>query len=131
VVWNVRNLDKAIAIVKRSGKIDMRFWQRYMQDISTTEEQAKYRGTACCIAGWISLSPEFQEDGGSVGTDGAPEMNAKIGIGAIAEWLDISYPSAMYLCMPYSEYYNEEEVKQEAMELLKGMKHKWFFWRNK
>lgn len=46
--------------------------------------------TACCFAGWLALSPEWQAQGGTVGFAGVPVFGVNAGPGAVAQFLGVS-----------------------------------------
>lgn len=71
---NIKNIDKAIAVMKRVQKreeetnrrfLKMSTWQTPTgRGFAKTEDEAVHAcGTTCCFAGWLSVSPEFQEMG--------------------------------------------------------------------
>lgn len=117
---NKENVQKAIDIMRRAGKVDMGEWQEgigpfcpyFDRRIATTEAEAQECGTAACFAGWVALSPEFQKDGGKVAIDGAPVYQYVNGYKAIALWLEIECIEAAELCFvgyhKLPEYNNKE-----------------------
>ena len=84
---NLQNLDHAIAIMKRAGKVDMNFWQS--GNIKQTEESKHACGSAACFAGWVAISPEWESAGGFTSRSGTPRFNGSDGSDALGEWLDI------------------------------------------
>ena len=86
---NLERLEQAIAIMKRAGTIDMGFWQgEAFEGCATTESELHSCGNSACFAGWVAVSPEFQETGGAHLSDsGAPIFDGYTGYYAIAEWL--------------------------------------------
>jgi hypothetical protein len=121
----MRNIDKAIAIMKRAGWLDMSMWQYGYFSVVVTEEEAHECGTASCVAGWIALSPEFQADGGEVGFGGAPVLGEYGGDEAIAHWLEIGYEDSEALCMVggHSSYDSEYPTKEDVIKQLEILKH--------
>ncbi len=102
---NEANVDKAIAIMlraKKRGSVDMTQWQRLKpsQNLSTTEAEFHACGNAACFAGHIALSPEFQDDKGTIDACGMPILcmpyphtcgfYSVYGEEAVSEWLDIT-----------------------------------------
>lgn len=90
---NLQNLDHAIAIMKRAGKVNMHHWQS--GNIKQTEESKHICGSAACFAGWIGVSPEWAADGGTTTRSGEPfldngnmelESDAKR---SLAVWFDL------------------------------------------
>lgn len=84
---NLQNLDHAIAIMTRAGKVDMNHWQS--GDIQLTEQRKHVCGSAACFAGWVAISPEWSDAGGLASTGGNPFFNGSTGYTALAKWLDI------------------------------------------
>ena len=84
---NLQNLDHAIAIMKRAGKVDMNTWQS--GNIKQTEESKHICGSAACFAGWVAISPEWAASGGNVSNGGNPVFNGSTGFNALEKWLDI------------------------------------------
>jgi hypothetical protein len=123
----MRNMDKAIAIMKRAGRVDMGVYQCGYPSIKT-EKIAHECGTAACFAGWIALSPEFQADGGTVQYTGRPQFDGSYGSQAIARWLDIGWQEAADLCMVgRKSYYDSANPSKEdvieKLEMLIDEKH--------
>lgn len=113
---NIENLNKAIAIMERAGKVNMNKWQH--GQIVETEKELNICGTAACFAGWIAVSPEWKADGGTVGFSGAPAKDHILGRHAIADWLEIPYELAGSIVFgdtllspetsrPFSVFYNK------------------------
>ena len=72
---NINNVKIAIAIMERAGKVDMRSWQSNSKGNAHTDEKKLHKcGTTACFAGWVAVSPEWQEFG-KISSDGAPELN--------------------------------------------------------
>jgi hypothetical protein len=126
----MKNIEKAIAIMKRAGEVDMEAWQGVWQEPVYTEEAAHECGTVCCLGGWIALSPEFHADGGSAGRYGEPIIVVNkityANYEAIAEWLDISENKAAALCMVLgdSAYEMAEPSKEDVIAVLEKMLEK-------
>jgi len=139
---NKVNVQKAIDIMKRAGKIDMRKWQEKndKNEICSTEETLHSCGTAACLAGWIAVSEEWKSDGGYHCLNGSPYINAhgslydphdgiKTEAEAIGYWLDIPFLEASKLCATYYsvEYYgvpDEFITKEMVIEKLEGFLEK-------
>ena len=100
---NKENVEKAIAIMKRAGTVDMRWWQiSSIRDgwgctiFATGEADMHKCGNSACFAGWVAVSPEFRADGGWADAgSGAPTIRIgdeeRENCSAIAAWLDIDY----------------------------------------
>lgn len=88
---NIENLNKAIAVMTRAGKVSMIKWQVIHGEVKETEEELHKCGTAACFAGWIAVSPEWKADGGYVNEFGAPGNYRTLSdqSSSIAAWLDI------------------------------------------
>lgn len=86
---NKERLEQAINIMKRAGAVDMSFWQgEAFEGCATTESELHSCGNSACFAGWVAVSPEFQEAGGAhLPNSGAPIFDGYTGYYAIAEWL--------------------------------------------
>ena len=61
---NIDNMNKAITIMQRAGKINMDNWQE--DGTNYPEETLHACKTAACFAGWIGASPEWAEAGGII-----------------------------------------------------------------
>lgn len=87
---NKERLEQAISIMQRAGTVDMGFWQgEAFEGCATTESELHSCGNSACFAGWVAVSPEFQEAGGAHLSDsGAPIFDGYTGYYAIAEWLE-------------------------------------------
>jgi len=132
---NKVNVQKAIDIMKRAGKIDMRVWQGLNLELCETEEDLHSCGTAACLAGWIAVSPDWKSDGGDRCWNGSPLIDANgrtiDGVEAIAYWLDIPVLDASKLCATYypSKYYNvpnDSITKEMVIEKLEELKEKYY-----
>jgi hypothetical protein len=117
----MKNIEKAIAIMKRAGEVDMDVWQAGVR--SSTEVYAHLCGTVCCLGGWIALSPEFQADGGTVGEYGEPVLDGCTGERAIRNWMGLRLKVAYALCMieGYSVYDSEEPTKEDVIKALETL----------
>jgi len=101
---NKDNVQLAINILVRAQahdqNLDMEQWQDYRHFRKTpfTREKKVYEcGMACCLGGYIAVSPEFQADGGMVGINGYPVFDIYRGAKAVAEWFGIRQPDAKVL----------------------------------
>lgn len=129
---NIINVMKAINIMERAGKVNMRRWQ--MTDLNNecnaadNEADLHQCGTAACLGGWIAVSPEFQEDGGSAGhRSGGPHFGVAYGSDAIAEWLSIpSYHSTALCALTsdgfYESSYSSQITKEMVLEKLYALR---------
>ena len=88
---NIERLNQAISIMKRAGTLDMTNWQEEtFIRCATTEATLHTCGNSACFAGWVAVSPEFQEAGGEVHPDyGFPIFGKLSGASAICAWLDV------------------------------------------
>src|SRR5690606_6645405 len=116
---NKENIEKAIAIMKRAGKVDMLCWQ---DNPNTIKEEINMCGTSACFAGWVAVSPEFKASGGDVdefsGTPMLYRYNNLVGSGvsAMAIWLGISNELADSLVLGNTEEYDGEDDEDSYME---------------
>lgn len=87
---NIERLDQAIAIMRRAGSLNMTNWQEEtFIRCATTEFTLHTCGNSACFAGWIAVSPEFQEVGGEAHPDyGFPIFGKLSGATAVCEWLE-------------------------------------------
>lgn len=107
---NIENINSAIAIITRHMEanhiLDMADWQTPIgvlenydnEDTNIMYKETHLCGTPCCFAGYVAVSPEFQEDGGDVSPTGAPVINGVIEDDAIREWFGCSVEQATSLC---------------------------------
>jgi hypothetical protein len=103
---NIENVNKAIAVMERvrarGDRVDMRDWREYpfeyMQEPARSEEDLHTCGTAACFAGWVAVSSEWVEDGGTATRAGCPKMPGKSGVRAVADWLGMEYMECAFLC---------------------------------
>lgn len=131
---NKENVQKAIAILDRvpKDKLDMTHWQArnglipYKKALTNEKGLLSDCGTTACLAGWVAVSPEFQESGGSADKrDGRPVIEAESGevledIDAIAYWFGIDTDSASVLC--YRNHYDVSPVESKhVIERLKRL----------
>lgn len=100
---NITNIDKAIAIMERAHKLDMRFYQRG-NELSTSIDELHGCNNSACFAGYIAISEEFQKDGGKHGYSGEPIFNYQLGDRAISEWLNINHKLSYKLVNGDVEY---------------------------
>lgn len=85
---NKERLEHAISIMQRAGSVDMTTWQGATFDTCRTETELHTCGNSACFAGWLAVSPEFQETGGKVGYIGKPVYNGKYGVSAVISWFE-------------------------------------------
>lgn len=106
---NIENINKAIAVMERvkvrGGRIDMSDWMTHDQPDAPVcvmdESDLHTCGTAACFAGWLAVSPEWKEDGGSATHNGCPVMGDHPNFGGVppvATWLDIGNVECGALC---------------------------------
>lgn len=88
---NIDNMNKAIAIMTRAGKINMDNWQ--YGSVQKSEEDIHVCGTAACFAGWVGVSPEWAADGGILTNNGEPLFGTRPGFPSaeksLSEWLGL------------------------------------------
>ena len=100
---NIDNINTAISIMERAGKINMATFQETNAErdysVYTTEKELHNCGTAACFAGWVAVSPEWHNFGGIVDEGGEPVIPGfnNIGYSCIAKWLDIHDELAKFL----------------------------------
>lgn len=110
---NIERLNQAINIMKRAGKVDMTDWQS--GEIVETESEIHSCGTAACFAGWVAVSPEFQEAGGRPDREGAPVLpNCWTSGDVIAAWLETDNLKAVELLI-YGEAWGADESFMEVL----------------
>lgn len=108
---NKVNVEIAINIMQRvidrKSAFNMSDWQD-TDDINLaaqTEKELLDCGTAACFAGWIGVSPEWQDKGGFILDTGVPVIlscgERLYGADAIQEWLNITKKEAHGLCAVY------------------------------
>lgn len=117
---NEQNVKAAIAVMERvrdrGDKLDMTEWQNVDDSGHFFENEADVRqcGTACCFAGWLAVSPEFQSQGGETINSGCPRYERTNGTTAIAKFLNISYELASVLCATdifgFQEFYAVDSI---------------------
>jgi len=100
---NIENVNKAIDVMERvkarGDNFDLSTWQGgFDGGVIAREEDLHMCGTSACFAGWVAVSPEFQEDGGEVEFSGSPRYSACEGEAAIREWLNLPHREAADLC---------------------------------
>lgn len=98
----LENLKYTINLMEQlhaqKAKLDMREFQltSAFHVTKNTLEETTSCGTACCLAGYIAVSPRWQEQGGSVGVKGEPRLypppttGPKSGIYLVAQWLGLT-----------------------------------------
>lgn len=94
---NIKNIDKAIAVMHRAKNFHMGQWQTISYSpgggrtrCAETEVELHACGNSACFAGYIAISHEFKEDHGLIDSStGSPCYRDKGGAAAIASWLDI------------------------------------------
>jgi len=108
---NKQRIQEAIALMQTLSdeQFYMPSWQKEYtkQHIVTTLEEAHACGTPCCLGGWISLTPNFQEAGGHIGRIGNPMLHDHTGSKAIARYFDIDWNTAATLTCCGLESYNK------------------------
>jgi hypothetical protein len=115
---NKENFDIAIKVMLRVAERQYAFYVTEWQILEcciqsqakTDEESLRDCGMAACFGGWLAVSPEFQDAGGSCNRfDGYPVYKGRIGSHAIEEFLGIDESTAKKLCCekvkePYGFY---------------------------
>lgn len=103
---NLDNVNKAIAVMQRvkarGSNFDMAKWQSLPEgvELAKTEDRLHACGTLACFGGWLSVSPEWIQEGGSIDATASPKFNGEVGTYAIANWLDIPFRAACRLTHP-------------------------------
>tara|TARA_R110002012_G_scaffold318882_1_gene538007 strand:- start:109 stop:522 length:414 start_codon:yes stop_codon:yes gene_type:complete len=126
---NIENIKKAIAIMERASNhdcIDMMEWQSREDatDFCNSEAELHKCRNKACFGGYVALSPEWQDDGGTVAYDGEPVMDSYKGSEAISYWLDIEDITARLLVYgdtdkhDFSHYYNKPWPEVEAQDVI-------------
>jgi len=89
---NIDRLQDAIAIMRISKNLDMRSFQNTFDSLKISDSIASLHacGNTACFAGYIAISPMFQNAGGTCGNKGSPKFNGKYSSGALAEYFEIS-----------------------------------------
>lgn len=132
---NIEHIDIAIKVMERvrdeGRNLNMCIWQEEVFNGKAIETESKLHecGTAACFAGWLAVSPEFQEKGGSVDpSDGGPCYDLGYGSAAVEKFLGISEELAEDLCavnLSESELYEcdtEEITVNDVIEALNRIK---------
>ena len=129
---NIENLNKAIAVMTRAGKIDMGRWQNTTVGISSTEnetdtvketeEEIHSCGTAACFAGWIGVSPEWKEFGGVIDGDGEPVLGKLSACKALSLWLDLpEFFIEMLMFATYGQIYGDMDEDYKLVYSIYGV----------
>jgi hypothetical protein len=107
---NKKHFDIAIEVMQRAAEEHYKFnalrWQRLEWRIintrplqaKTDEESLRDCGMAACFGGWLAVSPEFQDAGGSCDREGRPVYKNYSACSAIALFLGISTSNSWLLC---------------------------------
>lgn len=92
----LNRMDDLIAVMLRAVDqkytFDMAFWQEYLTIDRPIQSEVMLHscGSAACFAGWVAISPEFQENGGRASTaDGCPIFLGNIAGAAITTYLGL------------------------------------------
>jgi len=121
---NKTNLQHAINVMKRAGRVNMGVWQSSGVRPAIDNEKAAHRcNTAACFAGWVAVSPEFQQDGGEVTWTGAPKIAGRCGSPAIAFWLGLPQGTANDLCAVACDPGDEEGAQRLDLYYGKPVKY--------
>lgn len=98
----LENLKYTIEMMEKlhaqKAKLDMRIFQHTQLHLplKTELKEAVDCGTACCLAGYIAVSPRWKEQGGEVGMEGCPAYYPKElkkgrrGIYLAGKWLGLA-----------------------------------------
>lgn len=102
---NTKRLKTLINIMTRvrdnkKAKFDIKRFQEFAMwgDVVKTEKQALECGTACCVAGWLAISPEFKGLGGRVDQYGEPIFELGDGAEAVKNYLQSTGDVAHNIC---------------------------------
>lgn len=91
---NRERIQAAIELMKRARNLNMITWQTKRSPISPpagTVSELHACGNSACFGGYLALSPEWKEAGGTVTIKGGPVMSGGFrGAAAVAEYLGIS-----------------------------------------
>lgn len=131
---NKTNVLAATEIMKRArGRVDMNQWQSTAKSgkVASNESELHGCGNTACFAGWVAVSPEFQESGGFVDIKGIPSLRCDnylwIGEEAIASWLGIDLSLANKLVFgdqnldSYSDFYDKWWDEVTADDVIKKL----------
>lgn len=102
---NLKNLDDAINIMRRvkerGSKVRMTHYQHCESTFGATEAEVHACGNSACFAGWVAVSPEWREFGGSINTmlghPVLPDRRSMTVRQIIGHWLGISEKMAEFL----------------------------------
>ena len=124
---NIEHIDQAIAIMKRAGKVNMHQWQERGASCATTEKELHACGNSACFAGWVAVSPEWKEFGGSFAYRGEPFLIKNISKNGyenlhgsvnedVGEWLGL--PECIANCLIHGDIESSPTYyKPSAMEV--------------
>lgn len=92
VMANIERINKCIDLMRRAKNLNMRYWQDYTMRQGPEESVRDLHacGNTACFAGYLAISKFFQEEGGTVLSDGSPEWADYCGAEAVAMYLGIS-----------------------------------------
>lgn len=111
---NVERIDQCIEMMRRANRLHMTYYQSNGKNvgepyvrIARTIEELHECGNAACFAGYLAISPEFRDAGGSVncGYGGAPLFNGQAAASAVSAYLEISVAAGRSLV--YGRLYPE------------------------
>ena len=94
-------------VIDNDAILNQLSWQcfDYLHEVAFhTEKSLLECGTVACFGGWVAVSPEFQRDGGTVDTDGAPIYKGQFDASAIAQWLGIPIETSRKICCIGTHY---------------------------
>lgn len=121
---NTERIKYAISIMEQAQNLNMRIWQNrtdWDSDYATTIEDLHTCGNTACFAGYIAISPLFQEVGGVVvEVTGTPKLNGMAGEDALLEffeapfWMKPFFDALVYGELGTLEFGEPVEDQEEA-----------------
>lgn len=113
IAKNQKHLEVLITVIERAKatnkKLNMSRWQSYrINGVEKTEHECK---TACCMAGRLAISPEFNALGGVCDDYGSPIYLEDRGELAISNFIGVGLKTSRSLCgvtlTNYSNFYGK------------------------
>lgn len=111
---NKERVKHAINIMQHAGSVDMTSWQGETFDTCQTESELHSCGNSACFAGWLAVSPEFQETGGVVGSIGQPVYDEQYGVLAVLSWFEATgiHKKVLELLVNGENFNVPEDIKE-------------------